>query len=89
MKEKQRIEYMLTKYRDELSQLPKGTLSVKVVNGKDYFYLKFRENNKVCSKYIRQAEIDIVRQKIEKRKHIEAMIGFLESELEIANRVLE
>ena len=89
MKEKQRIEYMLTKYRDELSRLPRGSLSVKVVNGKEYFYLKFRESNKVCSKYIRQTEVDIVRQQIEKRKHIEAMISSLESELEIANRVLE
>ena len=89
MKEKQRIEYMLNKYRDELSRLPKGSLSAKAVNGKEYFYLKYRDGGKVCSKYIRQTEIDIVRQQIEKRKHIEAMISSLESELAIANKVLE
>ena len=89
MKEKQRIEYMLSKYRNELLQIPKGSLSVKSVNGKEYFYLKYRENNKVCSKYIRQAEVETVRIQIEKRKHIEAMIRSLEEELAIANKVLE
>lgn len=80
---------MLGKYRNELSELPKGSLSAKEVNGKKYFYLKYRESNKVCSQYIRQAEVDMVRQKIEKRKHIEAMISSLENELAIANKVLE
>lgn len=89
MKEKQRIEYMLSKYSNELSQIPKGSLSVKSVNGKEYFYLKYRENNKVRSKYIRQAEVETVRIQIEKRKHIEAMIRSLEDELAIANKVLE
>ena len=88
-KEKQRIEYMLSKYRNRLLLIPKGSLSVKTVNGNEYYYLKYRENNKVRSKYVRQTEVEAVRIQIEKRKHIEAMIQFLEEELEIANKVLE
>jgi len=35
-KEKQRIDYMLEKYREMLEGLPKGTISEKKVNGNTY-----------------------------------------------------
>ena len=49
-KEKQRIDYMLEKYREMLEGLPKGTISEKKVNGNTYCYLKYRDGKKVVSK---------------------------------------
>lgn len=88
MQEKQRIDYMLTRYHDEFDRLPKGTISEKVTNGKTYYYLKYRDGKKVVSKYISKKEIDSVRQQIEKRRHIEAMIKSLQEERSIAMKVL-
>lgn len=87
--EKQRIEYMLGKYKEELSALPKGTISEKTVNGKTYYYLKYRNGKKVVSQYVSKKEIENVRSLVEKRRHIEAMVKSLQEEKAIADKVLE
>ncbi len=89
MQEKQRIEYMREKYQEELSRLPKGTISEKKSGEKVYYYLKYRDGSKVVSRYISKSEIDEVRTQVEKRKHIEAMIKSLQEELVIADKALE
>lgn len=89
LKEKTRIEYMLAKYLEEYETLPKGTISEKRVGEKTYYYLKYRSGKKVISQYINKADIDEIKDQIERRKHIEAMIKSLQEELNIANRVLE
>ena len=87
--EKKRIEYMLTKYKEEIDSLPKGSLSEKAVGERVYYYLKYRDGKRVVSQYISKSQIDEIRQQLEKRKHIEAMIKSLQEELAIANKVLE
>ena len=87
--EKKRIEYMLTKYKEEYDSLPKGTVSEKKVGENTYFYLKYRDGKKVISKYVSKAQIDELRKRLEKRKHIEAMMASLQEELQIANKILE
>ena len=89
LKEKTRIEYMLAKYLEEYETLLKGTISEKRVGEKTYYYLKYRSGKKVISQYINKADIDEIKDQIERRKHIEAMIKSLQEELNIANRVLE
>lgn len=88
-KEKIRIECMLTKYREIYDSLPKGTISEKQVGSKTYYYLKYRDGKKVRSKYINLSDIYVLREQIEKRRHIETMMKSLEKELAIANKVLE
>lgn len=89
LQEKRRIDYMLEKYQEALAGLPKGTLSEKLVNGNTYYYLKYRDGKKVISQYIRKQDVGALRKQIEKRRHIETMIRFLQEEQELAARVLE
>ena len=88
MQEKKHIEYMLDKYQKECNMLPKGSIYEKKSGEKIYYYLKYREGNKVISRYVDKSKIDDVRSQVEKRKHVEAMIKYLQNELIIANRVL-
>lgn len=88
-KEKQRIDYILEKYREMLEILPKGTISEKKVNGYTYCYLKYRDGKKVVSKYIGKNDIEFTREQIEKRRHVEAMIQSLTEEQKLAEKVLE
>ena len=89
LREKKRIEYQLEEYRKIIKELPKGTLlGRKGRNGQLYYYLKYRDDGKVISKYIGKEAGDLP-DKIEKRKHIDAMIKSLEEELKIANKALE
>ena len=87
--EKHRIEYMLQKYMASLAELPKGTISEKTVNEKTYYYLKYRDGQKVVSRYVGKQEIDSLRQQINRRKHIETMIKSLQEEKALADRILE
>lgn len=89
MQEKQRIEYMIERYAEEHQRLPKGTISEKKSGDKTYYYLKYRDGKRVVSQYINKETIDEVKEKVEKRKHIEAMMKSLQDELAIAKRVLE
>lgn len=88
IKEKSRIEYQLRRYRKIFNELPKGTLSERKKGSQKYYYLKYREDGKVISKYVGK-DVDELSNLIEKRKHTEAMIKSLEEELKIANRALE
>lgn len=54
-----------------------------------YFYLKYREGKKVISRYIPQKDVEIVRELVEKRRHIETMIRSLQKEHAIAKKALE
>lgn len=89
LQEKRRIEYMLAKYLEEYKNLPKGTISEKTTCGKSYYYLKYRDGKKVVSKYIAKSEVEMLREQIDRRKHIDAMIKSLQEELKLANKILE
>ena len=52
LQEKCRIEKMISMYETELISLPHGTLVKKSINGKEYFYVQYREGKRVLSKYI-------------------------------------
>ena len=43
---------MEKRYRKELAKLPKGNLSRKCINSHYYYYLQYKENNEVFSKYL-------------------------------------
>ena len=89
LQEKERIDRMLAKYQEELGTLTKGTISEKKVRQSTYFYLKYREGKKVISRYIPQKDVEVVREQVEKRRHIETMIRSLQEERAIAEKALE
>ncbi len=89
MQEKQRIDSLLRRYQEILDTLPRGTISEKSVNGRTYYYLKYREGGKVVSKYVGREDIDSVRQQIDRRRHIETMIRSLRDEQATASKILE
>ena len=82
---------MLASYIKQLNGLPKGTIVSKLVGKNTYFYLKYRDGKRVCTDYLGKEgeKVDMVRKNLEKRRHIEAMISNLESDLTIATKVLE
>lgn len=55
----------------------------------DYMLGKYRDGKKVISKYIGKNDIESMREQIEKRHHVEAMIHFLTEEQKLAEKVLE
>lgn len=58
----------------ELATLPKGSVRVREIRGREYYYLNHREGNKVKSDYIPASEIDSVQHKIARRKELKAAL---------------
>ena len=82
---------MLSSYTEQLETLPRGTIVSKTVGQNVYYYLKYRNGKRVFSDYLGKEgeKLDVVRAELEKRRHIEKMIGQLQLENAIADRVLE
>ncbi|MHB8963164.1 MAG: hypothetical protein ACYC5K_08425 [Saccharofermentanales bacterium] len=86
-----RNDRMRSRYLTELDSLPKGSLLLRRIGNQEYYYLKYRENKKVKSEYLGKngkINIELIKDKIAKRKHIEMIIKNLESERKVINRAL-
>ncbi|NJD02262.1 MAG: hypothetical protein FIA99_06620 [Ruminiclostridium sp.] len=90
-KEKERIDYMLSKYLQQLKELPKGSITTKRVGTNTYYYLKYRNGKKVFTDYLGKdgERVQRVRAELERRNHIEAMVAHLRIEQSLVDRVLE
>jgi hypothetical protein len=87
MRERERILIMIDEYNAILDSLPKGTLLCK----KSYMYLQYRNGKKIISDYIGKdpEKIENINQNLERRKHIEKMVAFLQNELELTEKITE
>jgi len=50
--EYQRLKTLSDKYHEKINSLPRGSISIKKRNQKEYLYLAYRRQNKVRFKYI-------------------------------------
>ena len=82
IKEKNRNEKMIIEYTRELDILPKGTIKEKKVKDKIYYYLLFREGDKVITKYLGKNEesLSLIKEQLERRKQLERMLQKLKEE---------
>lgn len=73
---------MINEYIKELEKLHKGKIRAKIVNGKTYYYLYYREGKKVLSKYVGKDEdsLTIVREELARRRQIEEILKKLKEE---------
>lgn len=81
-KEENRNKNMIEEYKIELMTLPKGSIRKKKIKNHIYYYLVFREKDKVISKYIGKDEktILLVKEKLVRRKQIEEILKKLNEE---------
>lgn len=80
--EKQRNLRLQDTYKQEIGALRKGSIMRRNISGKNYYYLKYRENNKVRTDYIGKdlSIIEEVRRETEKRKYLQSVLKRLQLE---------
>ncbi len=79
------------RYEEGLDELPRGSLQKKKINDKAYYYIAYRNGNKVKFDYLGKlsdADIKSYREKIEKRKRYKKLIKDLDKEIKYLGRVL-
>ena len=81
-KESMRNQNMILEYERELTSLPKGSIKAKHVGNKVYYYLNYRDGEKVVSKYIGKSEESLItiKEQLERRRQIEGMLKKLKEE---------
>ncbi|MBR6207210.1 MAG: hypothetical protein IKQ73_08615 [Oscillospiraceae bacterium] len=86
--EADRNEQMIQDYESLIASLPKGTL---ICRKKEYYYLKYRENGKVCDRYIGKDEraVSDIRSKLELRRHYSEMLSALRREQKAIKKIME
>jgi len=71
------------RYLDEIFKLPKGSIMLRQIGNRKYYYLKYRINEKVVTKYLgKYEEYDIsdITKEIDRRKYLENTLKNLKSE---------
>lgn len=59
---------------ERINELPAGYISKKNINGKIRYYLQWREDGRMKSKYIRENELEELQQQIEERKRLQSRL---------------
>jgi hypothetical protein len=75
--EYERLNKTIASYKAMAEDLPKGSIREKLINGKRYKYLQWRDNDRVKSKYINPEELASLSEKIEQRRGYEKEIKSL------------
>lgn len=88
--ESQRNLLMQQDYQNKINLLPKGTIIRKRVGNNEYYYLKYRNGNKIVTDYIGrdQNKVDEIRIEVEKRKHFEKMLSELKKENKLIAKLI-
>lgn len=66
------------KLKKEISGYPIGSISRKMINGKERYYHQWYESGKTKSKYLKQDEVETIRRDIELRRIAEKKLDNLE-----------
>ena len=68
-------------YSEELEQLPKGSLSRRVRNGREYFYMVYREEGKVRLDYVGKEVSEEMKNRYAEAKKMRAQLRHLRSQV--------
>jgi hypothetical protein len=87
----QRLKALLKKYVDEMNSLPRGSVSIKKRNHREYLYLAYRQKNKVRFEYIGpivSENCKAVLKKIEVRKNYEDKLRQVKKDMQEIQKVM-
>ena len=89
--ERNRLRELRERYSQEISDLPKGSLSRKRRGKSEYCYLAYREAGRVKFDYIGRADseaVNSVTEKIQRRRALEEKLRLVNQNLEEVERSL-
>lgn len=89
--EKQRNLEMQEAYKHEIEALRKGSISEKTISGQTYYYLKYRQGDKVKNDYIGKDKniVEEIRHEVEKRKHLQGVVKRLKTEYQQISKIVK
>lgn len=91
IEELERLERMEKAYLKKISELPKGSISMKKIAGKMYPYRAYREGNKVISEYLKvnHKELEQLKSQINQRRKYEESIKAIREDCKFIKAALK
>lgn len=87
--ELERSRQMEALYLKELESLPKGSIQIKVIRGREYHYRCFRDGGKVKSVFVPKDKVEKMSEGIRIRREIESSLKRLRKDCALARKVLK
>lgn len=84
-----RLNRVIYRIEQELSELPKGYISEKKINGKVYYYLQYRENGRIKSIYLKGDDIELYRSLINHRNELRTKLKQLQGDRKKIEKILD
>ena len=88
VEERERLLRIQSAMEREISELPKGYISKKRINGKVYSYLQWREGQKMVSSFVPATEVADLQKKIDRRRQLQASLRVCREDLRKLDRVV-
>ena len=73
----------------ELIDLPRGSVRERVINGRTYYYLQYREGSHVRSDYVPRKDVEELRKRLMRQKEIAAALKEQERSRKQIERALD
>ena len=67
LEEYDRSARMINALDAEIASLPRGSIREKIIKGRVYYYLQYREGSRVRSVYVPKADVETLREQLEAR----------------------
>lgn len=84
-----RLVRMKDRMQAEYSELPKGYISRKKINGYECYYLQYRDGSKIVSHYIKPDEFEDLQAAIIKRKSLKESLKNIDTEMKKIERAMK
>lgn len=60
--------------QEELAGLPKGSIRERKINNRSYYYLNYRDGNKIKSDYVAAADLEHLQAQLARRNELKAAL---------------
>ncbi len=92
IKEYKELLHQKNEIEQALPSLPKGYISTKTIKEKQYYYLQNRVDGKITSKYLKENEVETIKEQVERCKKYRTELPKIEvrlKELEQAAKLID
>ena len=88
--ELERLKLMEEGYLAKISILPRGSIKKKIIKGRNYYYLMYREGTRVITKYLKLDEeaLKELKFKIAQRKNYEKALREVRRDCKLLRKVV-
>ena len=89
LEEKERLERALKAYENEIKNLPKGSIQIKLINGRKYAYRAWRSGSNVVTERIKDVMLEDMSKLINRRQRLEKQVREIKKELKYIGKVIK